>query len=50
MAAAESADLCLALGTSLRGTTPDTVNAPALIFEMCPYFFGLELSGCYTAC
>ena len=31
MAAAQSADLCLALGTSLRGTTPDTV--PSLLFH-----------------
>ena len=39
MAAAESADLCLALGTSLRGTTPDTVGALACFFETFTHIF-----------
>ena len=34
MAAAESADLCLALGTSLHGTAPDTV--PSIILMHSP--------------
>ena len=46
MAAAESADLCLALGTSLHGTAPDTV--PSIILTK-KSLGRLGLTGCYIA-